>query len=202
MASPCEVLCETEEAAVANHISEHAAAEALRIEQKYSRYRDDSVISQINTAHGRPLSLDEETARLVDYGATLWRLSEGRFDLTSGVLRYAWRFDASQPPPTRAAVTELMKRVGWQHVDWKHPRLTMPDGMEIDLGGIGKEYAVDRVAEWISGQHAVPCLVNFGGDLRCVGPPPASGTWQVGIESTTQAGQAAGPDESLPIRAG
>jgi thiamine biosynthesis lipoprotein len=62
--------------------------------------------------------------------------------------------------------------------------------MEIDFGGIGKEYAVDRVAEWIAVRSDIPVLVNFGGDLRCSGRPPRAGAWKVGIESIERAGAA------------
>jgi len=69
--------------------------------------------------------------------------------------------------------------------------LRLPADMEIDFGGIGKEYAVDRVADWCASQGAAPVLVNFGGDLRCVGALPAAGSWHVGIESVEQSGAAA-----------
>jgi thiamine biosynthesis lipoprotein len=69
--------------------------------------------------------------------------------------------------------------------------LRLPEGMEIDFGGIGKEYAVDLVVNWISTQTDCPVLVNFGGDLRCTGEPPRNGAWQVGIESIAQEGAAA-----------
>ena len=68
--------------------------------------------------------------------------------------------------------------------------LTLPEGMEIDFGGIGKEYAVDRVADWAAGESECPVLVNFGGDLRCTGAPPAERRLEVGIESIEHAGQA------------
>ena len=192
MASPCELLCETDDAALAQRLSRFAFDEAQRIERKFSRYREDGVVHAIHARRGQSIEVDDETARLLSFGETLWRISEGRFDLTSGVLRHAWRFSAGQtaavPDPEQLA--GLLKRIGWQHVRWKPPMLALPEGMEIDFGGIGKEYAVDRVADWASTQTSAPVLVNFGGDLRCVGAAPASGAWQVGIESIAQFGEA------------
>jgi len=190
MANPCEVLCETTDEKAALAISEAAAAEAFRIERKFSRYRDDSVVHTIHASHGATIVLDEETSQLVDYAATLWQLSDGAFDITSGVLRYAWRFSEPQNTPTAAAIRELLQRVGWQRVLWARPKLTLPDGMEIDFGGIGKEYAVDRTITILGDSLDVPTLVNFGGDLRTAGPRPAAGAWQVGIESIEAAGEA------------
>lgn len=200
MASPCELLCETDDAELAQRLARFAAREAQRIEQKFSRYREDSVVHAIHARRGEPIAVDEETARLLNFGEALWRISEGRFDLTSGVLRHAWRFGAGQAAPLTAApppsapdaeqLAALLGRIGWQRVHWQPPTLTLPEGMEIDFGGIGKEYAVDRVADWCRTQTSAPVLVNFGGDLRCVGAAPANGAWQVGIESIAQFGEA------------
>jgi thiamine biosynthesis lipoprotein len=190
MGSPCELLIETPGEPLARRIAAHARDEAGRIDRKYSRYRPDSVVSMLNSARGQRRRVDDETARLIEYGAALWRMSEGRFDLTSGVLRHAWNFDEGPVRADPARIPELMKRVGWQRVTWESPDLTLPDGVEIDFGGIGKEYAVDRVAEFAAAETDAPILVNFGGDLRCSGAPPASGAWLVGIESLMRAGEA------------
>jgi thiamine biosynthesis lipoprotein len=90
MASPCEVLLATDDASLAAYLGGLAAGEALRIEHKFSRYRGDSLVARINASHGRPVLLDAESARLIDYAQQCHALSEGRFDITSGVLRQLW----------------------------------------------------------------------------------------------------------------
>jgi thiamine biosynthesis lipoprotein len=191
MGSPCELLIETEEGSLARRLADHACREAQRIDRKFSRYRDNSILRGINTARGKRTRVDPETARLIDYGAALWKLSEGRFDLSSGVLRHAWNYDEGPVRAEPARIPELLGRIGWQRVTWEPPYLTLPDGMEIDFGGIGKEYAVDLAADYAATQTEAPVLVNFGGDLRCSGRPPRAGAWRVGIESIEQAGEAA-----------
>lgn len=186
MANPCEVLCETQDESLARKVTEVAAREASRIERKFSRYRDDSVIHAINTANGAATELDAESAQLLDYATTLWQLTEGAFDITSGVLRHAWRFGQDARAPSQSEIDALLNKVGWQRVTWRKPWLSMPAGMEIDFGGIGKEYAVDRVVAQVEEITRVPMLVNFGGDLRTAGSAPTSGAWQVGIESITK----------------
>ena len=190
MASPCVVLCETEDTDFAGRLAAFARGEASRINRKFSRYRRDSVVQALHANRGKPFRVDDETARLLEFGAALWRLSEGRFDLTSGILRHAWRFDEGQCEADPARIPELLDHIGWQRVTWEAPFITLPEGMEIDLGGIGKEYAVDRVADWAASQSNCPVLVNFGGDLRCCGSTPRSGAWMVGIESIEKSGQA------------
>jgi thiamine biosynthesis lipoprotein len=188
MASPCEVHLGGVGRRKAEGILETVHAEALRIEEKFSRYREGNIVDRINRADGSQVVVDDETARLLDYAASLWSLSAGRFDITSGVLRRAWTFDGGANVPDPDKVESLLARVGWQRVDWQRPTLCMEPGMEIDFGGIGKEYAVDRAAELVRAE-VESCLINFGGDLLALGPPPAgdegSPGWTVGIESLT-----------------
>lgn len=182
MASPCEILIEGADESLARSLLEIAQQEALRIEHKFSRYRDDSVIGQLHAARGTPISVDDETAQLIDFCNQCHHLSGGRFDATSGVLRTAWRFDGSDRLPDPELVDALRQRVGWHRVVWQRPWLTLPAGMELDLGGIGKEYAVDRVLALLAARTPLPLLVNFGGDLVVSGRRADGRAWQVGIE--------------------
>lgn len=191
MASPCEVLVQSADPALPWRLGALAQAEALRIEHKFSRYRDDSVLAQIQRSAGAPVELDDETAQLLDFAALCHQLSEGRFDITSGVLRRAWTFDGSDRLPEPAAVAALLPLVGFERLTWQRPWLTLPEGMQLDLGGIGKEYAVDRVLALLAAQCEAPLLVNFGGDL-CANRAPLGAPWQIGVEAVGAG--ATGPD--------
>ena len=181
MASPCEVLLDTTEAHEARALGQAAAQEAWRIEVKFSRYRAESIVSVINRSQGHAVNVDPETAALIDYAAQCYELSGGRFDITSGVLRRCWKFDGSDRVPEPAAVASLLPLIGFEKVRWQAPRITLPAGMEIDFGGFGKEYAVDRVLAIVAGQFSGAALVNFGGDLAA-NRAPALAPWQVGVE--------------------
>lgn len=160
-----------------------AATEAWRVERQWSRYREGNIIHRINTAEGRAIRVDEETGRMLDYAETLWHLSGGRFDITSGILRRAWHFDGSDRLPTAAAVGGLLDHVGWHRVQWHSPWLSMPKGMEVDFGGIGKEYAVDRTLRQMRTESSAPVLINYGGDIACDGPRASGEPWQVGLRN-------------------
>lgn len=190
MAGPCEVHVAEADRATAERILALAAGEAARIETKFSRYRASNIIAAINTADGRTVVVDPETSGLLDYASRLYELSNGLFDVTSGVLRRAWRFDGSDRVPSHETIAQLLPLVGWDKVRWRPPELTLPPGMEIDLGGIGKEYAVDRAAALVQ-PLSTRCLLNFGGDLLALGPQSGGPPWRVGIESVTEAGTAA-----------
>jgi thiamine biosynthesis lipoprotein len=183
MASPCEVLCKTNTAGQAQDLTELAATEVWRIEDKFSRYRDDNIIARINSADGKTVDVDSETAQLVDFSATLFELSNGKFDITSGVLRKVWCFDGGSEIPSQKSVQEVLNLVGWHKADWSDQQLRIESGMEIDFGGIGKEYAVDRASTILRGESEVSCLVNLGGDLAVTRRANDRQPWTVGIES-------------------
>ncbi len=181
MASPCELLLERADLEEAGELGRLAAREAWRIETKFSRYRPDSIVSTINASQGRPVAVDAETAALIDYAAQCYALSGGRFDITSGVLRRCWTFDGSDRIPDPGAIAALLQHVGFDKIRWQPPHITLPAGMEIDFGGFGKEYAVDRVLALVAERFAGAVLVNFGGDLAA-NDAPKSAPWQVGVE--------------------
>lgn len=199
MASDCEVLIDVEDEHVARRVVDAAAHEAHRIEQNFSRYRDDNIVYRINHSDGRAVEVDEETAHLLDFAARCYELSNGRFDISSGVLRRAWRFDGSENVPTLAQVEALLHYVGWGKISWISPEVIVPRGMELDLGGIGKEYAVDRAAGLISEITPAGVVVNFGGDVAVTGPRPGGTPWRVGIEHPDDRRRAAG---AIEIRQG
>jgi len=183
MASPCELLCETDDPDEVRRLATIVATEAWRIEDKLSRYLPGNIVSRINEAAGDAIEVDSETSQLIDFAETLHELSAGRFDITSGVLRRVWTFDGGSNVPSRSSVKQVMQYVGWNRVSWDTGVLKMQPGMEIDFGGIGKEYAVDRAADLLREATAVRCLVNFGGDLVAIRKPELRNAWKVGVEA-------------------
>ncbi len=184
MASPCECLVESFNRKLATQIIERVSAEAFRIEQKFSRYRKDNLCSQINQSNGKAVSIDDETYELLSFADNCYQLSEGLFDLTSGILRRVWRFTPNSAAPAQDAINALLPYIGWTKVEFNRSQITLPQEMEVDFGGIGKEYAVDRaaqIANEISPKTSI--LVNFGGDLRVTNKPKRKPHWQIGVDS-------------------
>ncbi len=197
MASPCEVLMEVSNPSDAEMLAQLAHDEAKRIEQKFSRYRDDNIIYKINTSKGRAVAVDDEMANLLDYADHCYQLSEGRFDITSGLLRQAWKFDGSDNLPPTELITHLKFSISWKKVTWQRPYITLPAGMEIDLGGIGKEYAVDTSNNLLKQKTAASLLINFGGDLAVTGPRKNGGGWCIAVDSPDQSGSSIGQEIEL-----
>ena len=190
MGSPCEVQLYSDDKHHAQRVAEMAMADVLRIEARYSRYREDSVLSGINrvAARGGMVAIDEETAALLNYADTCYRQSEGLFDITSGVLRKAWDFKA-QKVPKKALIDKLLSRVGWEKVQLGATQIGFKrPGMQLDFGGIGKEYAVDRAAAICRQQGIEHGLVDLGGDIKIIGPHADGRPWSVGLRHPRKPG--------------
>jgi thiamine biosynthesis lipoprotein len=158
-------------------------AEVQRIERKYSRYAATSTLSAINAvgAAGGEVDIDDETAALLDHAFACYTHSGGLFDITSGALRRCWDFTAQRLPPD-AAIQSALAVIGLEKLQWNRPRLSFGvAGMEIDFGGIGKEYAVDRVSSVLGEAGITGGLVDLGGDLKIIGPHPDDSPWRIGV---------------------
>ena len=183
MGTACALHLYANRLAAAERAAVAAVLEVRRIEYRYSRYRDDSDLTAINRVaqQGQSIEVDAETAALLDYAFAAWEKSEGLFDISSGLLRRAWNFKSRQLAEQRA-LDVLLPRVGLEKVRWNRPRLTFTvPGMELDLGGLAKEYAADRVAEVCQSLEIGHGLVDLGGDIRVFGPHPDGQPWSIGI---------------------
>jgi thiamine biosynthesis lipoprotein len=180
MASPCDVLMEVEVETLAREILDAVATETWRIEDKFSRYEKNNIIHEINNANGKTVGIDDETSRLFGFANELYEISDGLFDITSGVLRQVWTFDGSDRLPGKGEVNKVLKKIGWQRVVRQQGSITLPKEMEIDLGGIGKEYAVDRCVLIVRHKTLQSVLINFGGDLAVTAPRSDNKFWSVG----------------------
>jgi thiamine biosynthesis lipoprotein len=184
MAASHELLLGCDDGARARRAADAAIADVERIEAKYSRFRDASLVSAINRAAGSaPVAIDAETAALLRYADACHAASRGRFDITSGVLRRAWDFRRAPPRvPDAREIDALLPLVDWRAVEWDERTIHLPRaGMEIDLGGIGKEYAADRIATIAIEAGIAHGFVNLAGDVRVWGGRPEGGPWRVGI---------------------
>ncbi len=183
MASLCEILIEPCEKKLAQQLLSCAAGTTHDIESKFSRYKRDNLCSQINCSNGEPVAIDDETFRLLQFADTCFQISDGMFDITSGVLRKVWTFDGGDQIPSKEQIDQLLPFIGWDKVKFDENQVCIPIGMEVDFGGIGKEYAVDKVANQMREMATnTSVLVNFGGDLAISQPKSSSKPWLIGFE--------------------
>jgi len=183
MGGPCKVLLDGCSGALAPRAISRLVLELQRLESKYSRYLPDSLVSRLNSSAGtgQAVTMDEETFGLCEYTTALWKQSDGLFDPTSGVLRRAWDF-RSDRLPTSGEIRDLLSLIGWDHLAYDSSSWSLPvAGMQLDFGGLVKEYAVDsgkRVLLELGIEHA---LIDLAGDIATIGTQGDGKPWQVGV---------------------
>ncbi|MCX6997891.1 MAG: FAD:protein FMN transferase [Kiritimatiellaeota bacterium] len=175
--------------ALARQFHETVLRWLAEFEGRYSRFIPDSLVSRINAAAGRAwVESDPETEELLALCDWFHWKTGGIFDPTAGPLVRLWDYHAPQPAlPTPETIAHERRLVGWSKLERAAGRVRLAEaGMSLDLGGIGKEYAVDRVFEMARRLGILNLLVDFGRDLRAGGQPPEGGDWRIGLEHPGQ----------------
>ncbi len=191
MGTDCRILFRARSRGAAAELRTQWLNWLARFEFRCSRFIPDSIISTINAnAGGDWTPCDEELDGLFALCDRYHWLTHGVLDPTSLPLIRLWDYKAETPRlPDPAAIEEARQRVGWTQVERRPGAIRLPHpGMAIDLGGIGKEYAVDRVVEMAQKAGVADIMVSFGADVRVSGSPPEGGPWRVGLESPSDPG--------------
>ncbi len=167
--------------------TEQAFEEVRRLDGMLSNYRPESEIGQVNRFGAeRPVRVSPELFRLLSECVEYGRLSEGTFDITVGPLMRVWGFyKGTGRLPHRAEIRGSLTRVGYGNIvlDPKAQtvRLAKP-GVDLDLGGVGKGYAVDRMVAILREYGVASALVTAGGSsIYALGSPPGEPGWKVKI---------------------
>lgn len=183
MASLCELSFHLDNSNLAFDLAREVELEVRRIEKKFSRFLQSSVVGLINQSKPNvPIPCDDETIWLLGLADKFYKKSHGLFDITAGSLYQVWDFKRGILP-SADVISEALKKVGWQHVaiDEHHITLLTPN-IQIDLGGIGKEYAVDCAAKILKNAGVRSGIVNFAGDINVIGPKDNGDPWIVGVQ--------------------
>jgi thiamine biosynthesis lipoprotein len=166
---------------------ESAFEEVRRIDHLLSNYRPSSEWSTVNrNAAAGPVQVSEELFRLLSDCLDYSRASDGAFDITVGPLMKLWGFyRGSGRMPHRAEIRTMLGRIGYRNVILDEEKRTVRfarEGVELDPGGIGKGYAVDRMAEALkaSGIHSA-FVSGSASSMYAIGAPPSEDGWRVKI---------------------
>ena len=168
-----------------------ALDEVDRIDRLMSHYRPDSPLSRLNReAASGPVAVEPELLAFLDLCLRWSRESDGAFDVTVGPLMKAWGFFRDEGRvPGKGELAAALEVVGYRHVRLDREAGTVRfdrPGVELDLGGIGKGYAVDRVVDLLRRRGIASALVNLGGSsVYGLGAPPGKKAWEIGIQDPT-----------------
>ena len=192
MSTLCQVNCHGASARVIEEFQRAVVTWTANFEARYSRFLPDSLIGRINAAAGLHwVETDPETDRLFQLCQELFFFTRGSFDPTALPLIQLWNWKA-QPPrvPDDDAIQAARDQVGWNKIQRRPGGIFLPkSGMAIDLGGIGKEYAVDCVTNMAIERGIPNVLVDFGQDVRVRGHAPGKKFWWIGLENASQPGK-------------
>jgi thiamine biosynthesis lipoprotein len=170
------------------HLLDVAEARLRELESWWSRFRDDSDITVANRSAGTPVIVHPDTLAVVSRALDAWRQTDGRFDITvlPALLDVGYTHSAVDQSAAPSVPGSRVGMSAWVRVDYDRSTLTVPAQSAIDLGGIGKGFAADIVAEELVELGATGALVNVGGDLRTAGRPIDDESWYLGIEDPLQ----------------
>jgi thiamine biosynthesis lipoprotein len=172
-------------------------AEIDQLDAQMSNYKPESELSAINRdAAQHEVTVSPELFGLIQYS---WRASQesgGDFDITVGPLMKLWGFFRGQGRlPTAPELAQVQKRIGYQHVHLDTARRTIrfdAPGMELDLGGIAKGYAVDRAADIMRVDGVTAALISSGtSSIYALGSPPGEHGWKVTVRDPFHENKAA-----------
>lgn len=175
--------------------TEQAFEEVRRLDRMLSNYRPESELSQVNRlASERPVAVSPEMFRLLAACVEYGRLSQGTFDITVGPLMRIWGFyKGSGRLPHRAEIRGVLGRVGYRSILLDPRAQTVRfarQGVELDPGGVGKGYAVDRIVAILKEHGLSSALVTAGGSsIYALGAPPDEQGWKVKIRNPKNPGE-------------
>jgi len=191
MSTTCRVNFISDDSDLARQFQTEILQWVAWFEAQYSRFIPESLISRINSAAGDHwVEIDFETEGILNLCQEMIFFTRGVFDPTSLPLIQLWNWKANPPIiPTDDKIKITQEIVGWRKIQRRQGGIFLPrKGMCIDLGGIGKEYAVDRVLTMALERGIENVLVDFGQDVRVHGSPPERGPWHIGLDDPKNPG--------------
>ena len=200
MATHCQVAFVEPSTQSAAHFAKTLVTWVTEFESRYSRFLPSSIIGNINARAGEGwISIDPETETIFRLCDELHFLTEQSLDPSSLPHTRLWNWKAPEPIiPNQTAIEHARTLVGWKKIQRSPGAVYLPnEGMGIDLGGMGKEYAVDQATQLAHEMGIESILVDFGQDIRALGAPPGRPAWHIGLECPKKPGTC---DKGLGIR--
>ena len=175
-------LCGTEGQTM-DQVQSLLAGEAAALDRLLSATREDSDVSRINRAQGSPVTVAGDTAAVLEGALELCALTGGALDITAYPALRAWGFtQEAHRVPAPEELEALAAAIDYTAVELEGDRVTLPAGMELDLGAAAKGWAGDRLAERVRGNGVPSALLDLGqSTIVAVGAKPDGSPWRVGI---------------------
>jgi FAD:protein FMN transferase len=163
-------------------LTDKVKKEFRRLESLFTTYQPDSEISRLSTQPGA-LAVSDDTVRILELSKRYGELSGGAFDVTVAPLVRLWGFGVRPPnnPPEPGEIQQALQSVDFRRIELGRGTAALPSGMSVDLGGIGKGYAVDRGFDLIRAAGVKAAMLDFGGNIRVLGQATRGENWTIGV---------------------
>jgi thiamine biosynthesis lipoprotein len=166
-----------------------AKEEVQRLEGLFSVTDPDSDIARINEAQGQPVPVSADTGELLAYGKVMAKQTDGALDPTIYPLVRAWGFTTDQyQVPGQAQLQELLEHVDYTKLQLTEDTVTLPAGMELDVGALAKGYTADKLSALFEEAGVKSALMSLGGNIQTLGTKPDGSLWTIGIQDPTGEG--------------
>ena len=160
-----------------------------QVEGLWSVTDENSEIYQANHSGGQPVTVSEETAEIISFALEMAQRTGGALDPTIYPVLTAWGFTTdSKQVPSQQQIAQLLEQVGYDRIQINGSELTVPDGMELDLGAVGKGYTADLVTEILRRHGVSSALISLGGNIQAIGSRPDGSDWRLGIRAPWESG--------------
>nr|WP_326185245.1 FAD:protein FMN transferase [uncultured Oscillibacter sp.] len=153
-----------------------------RLESRFSVTDESSEIYTANHSGGEPVIISNDTALLIDFALSMAHQTNGALEPTIYPVLTAWGFTTDEYHiPAQDELDNLLPLVNCRNIDLTDTMVTVPDGMQLDLGAVAKGYTGDKVAELLRDRGVTSALINLGGNVQAVGSKPDGSPWRVGV---------------------
>lgn len=161
----------------------------IEMEQLWSVTGSNSDIYAVNHSDGQPVSVSEETAKLLSFALQMAEETNGALEPTIYPVLVAWGFTTEDNRvPSDAEIVELLENVGYERVRLEGNTVQLDNGMMLDLGAVGKGYAGDLVAQVLRENGITSALLDFGGNIQTIGTKPDGSLWRLGLRDPFSGG--------------
>lgn len=158
--------------------------EARRLEQLWSVTDEESDIYAINHSNGESVEVHTETFEILQAALDLANRTDSCFSPALYAVSSAWGFTENEYRiPSQVELDTLLLNCDWTQIKLNRNTVTVPEGMELDLGAVGKGYLSDTIEDMLTDYGITSALVNLGGNVSVIGRKPGDSDWKIGVQS-------------------
>lgn len=163
---------------------EEATSLVEELEALWSVTNKDSEIYKANHNNGQPEMIRDETEELIRFALEISKKTDGTLEPTIYPVLTAWGFTTdNKQVPQAEEITELLKIVDYSRIELNEVELTIPEGMQLDLGAVAKGYTADLITVLLKEQGVHSAILSLGGNIQAIGSRPDGSDWRVGIRA-------------------